>query len=262
MVRRGLAPSREQASAAVASGRVLVAGTQATKASRLVVASEPIEVLGPPARFVSRGGEKLDAALDRFGVDVAGKRALDAGSSTGGFVDCLLQRGAQQVVAIDVGRGQLDPKMRNDSRVVVLERTNVRSIGPETLGSTGPVDVLTADLSFVSLRVVVGTLVKLVRDGGDMVVLVKPQFEVGKAAASRGKGVIREPRLWLSAVGDVVGALGEAGTGIMGAMSSPIRGAAGNVEFFVHARVGAPAAPEATVASWLEEAVAVAARIG
>lgn len=239
-----------------------MAGTQAAKASRLVASSDPIEILGPPARFVSRGGEKLDAALDRFAIDVAGKRALDAGSSTGGFVDCLLQRGAKHVVAVDVGRGQLDPKIRHDPRVIVREGTNVRSIGSRTLGTAGPVEVLTADLSFVSLRTIVATLAQLVLDGGDMVVLVKPQFEVGRVAASRGKGVIREPRLWRSAVEDVIGALSGAGTGIMGAMTSPIRGAAGNVEFFVHARVGAPAAPEAMVASWLEEAVAVAQRIG
>ncbi len=254
--------SREQASLAVASGRVLVAGAHADKPSRLVASSEPIGVTGPPPRFVSRGGEKLDAAIDRFAVVVAGRRALDAGTSTGGFVDCLLQRGALSVVAVDVGRGQLDPRIRGDRRVVVLEGRNVRSLEPADLGPPGTVDVLTADLSFISLRTVADRLVGLTVAGGDLVLLVKPQFEVGRVEASRTKGVIVDPELWRLAIRGVASAMGAAGTGIMGVMASPIRGAAGNAEFLLHARVGAPDPSGATVAAWLDDAVAAARTIG
>jgi 23S rRNA (cytidine1920-2'-O)/16S rRNA (cytidine1409-2'-O)-methyltransferase len=187
---------------------------------------------------VSRGGDKLDAALAHFGVEVRGRHALDAGSSTGGFVDCLLQRGASEVIALDVGRGQLEARLRADPRVVVREGVNVRQAGPEVLGTTGPVDLVTADLSFISLRTVAPALAGLLVEGGDLVALVKPQFEAGRAEVSRGKGVITDPRLWRGALGSVASALQDAGTGIMGAVASPIRGAAGNVEFFLHARAG------------------------
>jgi len=207
---------------------------------------------------VSRGGEKLDAALDRFGVSVDGARALDAGASTGGFVDCLLQRGAGRVLAVDVGRGQLHPKLRADQRVVVLEGRNLRTLTVEELGAGGQVGVLTADLAFISLRTVARTLVELLEDGGDLVVLVKPQFEVGRAAATRGRGVITDPSLWRAALDEVASALQSAGAGIMGAMTSPLRGAAGNAEFFLHAVAGAPPTPPLTVDRWLADAVAAA----
>jgi 23S rRNA (cytidine1920-2'-O)/16S rRNA (cytidine1409-2'-O)-methyltransferase len=250
-----LASSREQAVAAVGRGEVLVAGAPATKASRLVSSSDAVVLLGPGQRFVSRGGEKLDGALEGFGVDVSGCRAFDAGSSTGGFVDCLLQRGAAQVIAVDVGRGQLDARLRSDPRVVVHEGVNVRSVGPELLGQGGPVDVLTADLSFISLRTVAQVLAGLVRPGGQLVVLVKPQFEVGRAHVSRGRGVIRDPELWREALIQAASVLGAAGTGIMGAMASPLRGSAGNVEFFLHAIAAAPPTPEAAVAALVDEAI-------
>jgi 23S rRNA (cytidine1920-2'-O)/16S rRNA (cytidine1409-2'-O)-methyltransferase len=195
-------------------------------------------VLGPRPRFVSRGGDKLDAALAHFGIEVRGRHALDAGSSTGGFVDCLLQRGASEVVALDVGRGQLDARLRADARVLVREGVNVREAGPEVLGTAGPVDLVTADLSFISLRTVAPALAGLLVEGGDLVALVKPQFEAGRAEVSRGKGVITDPQLWRGALGSAASALQDAGTGIMGAVASPIRGAAGNVEFFLHARAG------------------------
>jgi 23S rRNA (cytidine1920-2'-O)/16S rRNA (cytidine1409-2'-O)-methyltransferase len=195
-------------------------------------------VLGPRPRFVSRGGDKLDAALAHFGIEVRGRHALDAGSSTGGFVDCLLQRGASEVVALDVGRGQLDARLRADARVLVREGVNVREAGPEVLGTAGPVDLVTADLSFISLRTVAPALARLLVEGGDLVALVKPQFEAGRAEVSRGKGVITDPQLWRGALGSAASALQDAGTGIMGAVASPIRGAAGNVEFFLHARAG------------------------
>jgi 23S rRNA (cytidine1920-2'-O)/16S rRNA (cytidine1409-2'-O)-methyltransferase len=238
----------------VTSGRVLVSGATATKASRMVAPSEPVVVLGPGPRFASRGGDKLAAALDRFGVDVHGRRVLDAGASTGGFVDCLLQRGAAVVFAVDVGRGILDAGLRGDPRVRVLEGCDIRAVDPEVLG--GPVEVVTADLAFISLRTVAAALVAVGRPGADLVVLVKPQFEAGRAEASRGRGVIRQPEVWRDALGAVTTAFTAAGTGIMGAMASPIRGRAGNAEFFLHLRSGAEPPKEATVAGWLDDAVA------
>jgi 23S rRNA (cytidine1920-2'-O)/16S rRNA (cytidine1409-2'-O)-methyltransferase len=211
----------------------MVAGAVATKPSRLVAPSEPVVVLGPPPRFVGRGGDKLDAALDRFAVDVAGRRAIDAGASTGGFTDALLQRGARSVVAVDVGRGQLHQKLRTDPRVVVLERTDIRNVDPDAIG--GPAPLVVADLSFISLRTVASELLGLTEAGGDLVLLVKPQFEAGRAEASKGRGVVRDPEVRRRAVDDVVAAYEAAGATIMGCMESPLRGAQGNVEFFIHA---------------------------
>ena len=181
--------------------------------------AEPVVILGDPPRFVGRGGEKLDAALDEFAVAVDGRRALDAGSSTGGFTDCLLQRGCASVVAVDVGRGQLHPKLRGDPRVTVRERTDIRAVDLEELG--GPVDLVVGDLSFISLRTVLDPLLALVRPGGDLVLLVKPQFEVGRAEASRGKGVIRDPDVRAAALAGVRDALTGRGAVIMGEMTSP-----------------------------------------
>jgi 23S rRNA (cytidine1920-2'-O)/16S rRNA (cytidine1409-2'-O)-methyltransferase len=240
----------------VASGRVLVSGAPATKASRMVASSEPLVVLSSGPRFVSRGGEKLAAALERFGVVVEGKRALDAGASTGGFVDCLLQRGATTVFAVDVGRGVLDAELRADPRVHVLEGCDIRAVDTDLIG--GGVEVVTADLAFISLRTVAPALVGLGRAGADLVVLVKPQFEAGRAEASRGRGVIRRPPVWREALGVVASAFTMAGTGIMGAMASPIRGRAGNAEFFLHLRRGAGPPSAKSLAAWLDEAVAAA----
>jgi 23S rRNA (cytidine1920-2'-O)/16S rRNA (cytidine1409-2'-O)-methyltransferase len=272
LVRRGLAPSREQAQAAIAAGRVLVGGAIAERPSRLVAPDEPIEMAGPPPRFVGRGGEKLDAALDRFGVDVAGRSALDAGASTGGFTDCLLQHGAAAVAAVDVGHGQLDPRLRADGRVLVLERTNLRGLTAPRLSTAAaragsplrvPVDVVTADLSFISLTAVAPVLAgPVLAPGGDLVLLVKPQFEVGRADASRGKGVVRDPALWRQALDRVASSLAATTAAIMGAMPSPVTGAAGNIEFLLHGRAHAGAAAEARVAELLDAAVAAAGRPG
>jgi len=248
----------------VAAGRVLVGGAPADKVSRLVSPAEPVVLTGPPARFVGRGGEKLDAALDRFAVAVAGVEVLDAGASTGGFTDCLVQRGAAHVYAVDVGHGQLDPRLRQDLRITVLERTNIRHLTPARLSQAsgrpvGPVDLVTADLSFISLVPVAPVLAgPLIRPEGQLVVLVKPQFEAGKPEVSRGRGVIRDPEVWRRALGAVASALADAGTGIMGAMKSPIAGATGNTEFFIHAVAGAPATPAARTAELIEAAVAEA----
>ena len=233
LVRRGLAPSRTAAQAAIADHLVTVGGSLAGKPSHLVAPGEPVELLGPRPRFVSRGGEKLDAALSRFAVDVAGLRALDAGASTGGFTDCLLQRGAAPVLAIDVGHGQLHPSLRDDPRVVVRERTNIRDLTPAAVG--GQVGVVVADLSFISLRTVLPALLRFCQPVAPLVLLVKPQFEAGRAEASRGRGVIRDPGVRAGVQDRIDDALQHAGATIMGWMESPLRGADGNIELFVHA---------------------------
>jgi 23S rRNA (cytidine1920-2'-O)/16S rRNA (cytidine1409-2'-O)-methyltransferase len=217
---------------------VTVAGAPADKPSRLVDAAEPVTIEGPPARFVSRGGEKLDAALEQFGVDVAGRRVLDAGASTGGFTDCVLQRGAASVVAVDVGYGQLHERLRADPRVEVRERVNVRALGAGDV--TPPADVVVADLSFISLRTVTDALLACARPGADLVWLVKPQFEAGREEASRGRGVIRDPAVQVGALLAVASHLRERGATIMGAMVSPLRGADGNAELLLHARAPEP----------------------
>ncbi len=211
---------------------------------------------------MGRGGEKLEAALHRFAIDVTGLRALDAGASTGGFTDCLLQSGATSVVAVDVGHGQLHERLRSDARVTNYERLDIRDVTLATVGDA-PVDVVTADLSFISVARAVPVLVGPVAvAGAPVVILVKPQFEAGRAEASRGKGVIRDPEIHRRTLGEVADALVAAGAAIMGAMPSPITGSAGNVEFLLHARTpstpitGQPPRPGAAdVAAMLDTAV-------
>ena len=226
---------------------MLVGGAQADKAARLVRHDEPLEVLDDASeRFVSRGGDKLDAALTRFAVDVAGRRCLDAGASTGGFTDCLLRRGAASVVAVDVGYGQLHPRLRHDGRVTVRERTNVRALRAADLPG-GRVELVVCDLSFISLTVVAPVLLgELPRPGADVHALVKPQFEAGRAEVSRGRGVVRRPGARLEALRAVASAFASQRASIMGAMASPVLGPAGNAEFFIHARTwsSGPAAPD------------------
>ena len=233
LVRRGLATGRTQARELVESGRVRVSGAPALKPARLVDAGEPVLVQGERPRFVGRGGEKLDGALERFGLDPSGLRVLDAGASTGGFTDCLLQRGAAHVVALDVGHGQIHERLRGDDRVSVVERTNLRHVDPEVLG---PFGAAVADLSFISLTTVLDVLVRCCRPGAWLVVLVKPQFEAGRAEASKGRGVITDPAVWRSSLGRVLDAANEAGASMMGVMVSPLRGADGNTEFLLHLR--------------------------
>jgi 23S rRNA (cytidine1920-2'-O)/16S rRNA (cytidine1409-2'-O)-methyltransferase len=239
---------------------VLVGGEIAHKPARLVAPDAPIELTGPGPRFVSRGGEKLDAALDRFEVEVIQRRAIDCGASTGGFSDALLQRGAREVVAIDVGHGQLHPSLAADHRLRSHERTSVRGIDPVAVG--GPADIVVADLSFISLTLVAPDLVSLCRDDGDLIVLVKPQFEAGRAEVSRGRGVVADPRTWLRVLDQVHDALVSQGTAIMGAMASPLLGADGNVEFLMHARAPRraarrPAPPTVSLADAVAEAEAL-----
>ncbi len=239
LARRGLVASRTEAQQLIDERRVLVAGTLAQKAARQVAPDEPLEVLGPPARFVGRGGHKLEHALETFGIDVAGLRVLDAGASTGGFTDCLLQRGAREVVAVDVGHGQLHERLVGHPAVVNLERTNVRTLDVETIG--GPVDAVVADLSFISLRLVVGAFVRVCEPGGPMVLLVKPQFEAGRAEVSRGRGVIDDPAVWARVRDEITAALAAAACEVRGWTDSPLLGADGNREFLVHASAPARA---------------------
>jgi 23S rRNA (cytidine1920-2'-O)/16S rRNA (cytidine1409-2'-O)-methyltransferase len=206
------------------------------KGERLVRADEAVRVEGEQPRFVSRGGEKLAAAVERFGLadEIAGARVLDAGASTGGFTDCLLQNGAATVLAIDVGYGQLHEKLRADPRVEVHDRTNVRELQAGDLGE--PVDMVVADLSFISLRSVLPGLLRLAKPGAALVLLVKPQFEASRTDVDRGQGVIRDPAVWRAVLIGIRDALGAHGAAIMGAMVSPLHGADGNVEFLVQAR--------------------------
>jgi 23S rRNA (cytidine1920-2'-O)/16S rRNA (cytidine1409-2'-O)-methyltransferase len=189
---------------------------------------------------VSRGGEKLDHALDHFNVAVDGRRVLDAGASTGGFTDCLLQRGAREVIAVDVGRGQLHERLRTDPRVHVIDRTNVRHLTRAELPSGEPADVVVADLSFISLRVVAAALLGLAQPSADLVLLVKPQFEAGRAAVSKGRGVVTDPVVWREAILGVRAAFAPATT--VSVAASPLLGAEGNAEFLVHVRPGDDAA--------------------
>ena len=251
LVRRKLVASLQDAQEAIDAGFVVVAGSPATNAARLVAPDESVSVAAPPRKYVSRGGLKLEAALDRFAVDVAGKLVLDAGCSTGGFTDCVLQRGAARVIAVDVGYGVLHDRVRNDSRVTALERTNVRDLALDE-----PVDVVVADLSFVSLRTVAPALVdaRNVKAGADVVALVKPQFEAGREEVSRGKGVIRDPAVWRDALGGARSAMEEAGAAMIDVMVSPLKGADGNVEFLAHIRTACSAA-ESVDAARLDDVV-------
>lgn len=233
LVRRELAPSRTAAQLLIEADRVLVNGAVAAKASRQVAPGDALVVAGPPARFVGRGAEKLEHALEVFDVDVSGLRLIDAGASTGGFTDCALQRGAAEVVAVDVGHGQLHERLRSDDRVVNIERQNIRTVTPELIG--GLVDGAVGDLSFISLRLVIAPLVAVCQPGAFMILLVKPQFEAGRAEVSRGRGVVTDSEVHARVRDEVDAALRDAGCDVVAWTTSPITGADGNVEFLVHA---------------------------
>ncbi|MDQ3325870.1 MAG: TlyA family RNA methyltransferase [Actinomycetota bacterium] len=244
LVRRGLARSREQAGRLVTDRRVLVDGAVAAKAATGVSTAVAIVVSDPadPAHveYVSRGGHKLAGALAALpDLEVRDRRCLDAGASTGGFTDVLLRAGAILVLAVDVGYGQLAWPLRQDGRVRVLDRTNVRELTGDLVGD--PVGLVVADLSFISLRLVLPALTAVVCDDGDLLVMVKPQFEVGRERLGRG-GVVREPSLHADAVLTVAGAAHELGWGTRAVVASPLPGPSGNVEFFVWLRRDAPAA--------------------
>ncbi|BCB74368.1 TlyA family RNA methyltransferase [Phytohabitans flavus] len=238
LVRRGLARSREQAAELVEAGRVRVQGVPARKAAAMVDPADAVLVVGDTVEYVSRGGHKLAGALAAFEkLTVEGRRCLDAGASTGGFTDVLLRAGAAEVVAVDVGYGQLAWSLRNDPRVHVFERTNVRTLTPEAIG--GQVGLTVADLSFISLRLVLPALAVCTAADGDLALMVKPQFEVGKERVGAG-GVVRDPALRAEAVLDVAEAARGEGLGVAGVAASPLPGPSGNVEFFLWLRRDAP----------------------
>ena len=245
LVRRGLARSREQAAELIKAGRVLVSGQTAAKAATAVDPGAPLLVTADIAddNWASRGAHKLIGALDAFDIAVAGRRCLDAGASTGGFTDVLLRRGAAAVVAVDVGYGQLIWRLQNDDRVHIFDRTNVRTMSPDDIG--GPAGLIVADLSFISLALVLPALTACAEPGADLVPMVKPQFEVGKERLGAG-GVVRDPALRGVAVAEVAAAAGRLGWGVSAVVASPLPGPSGNVEFFVHLRADVPVDPERT----------------
>ena len=242
LVERGFAGSRPRAQALIGAGQVYSGDRRVEKAGEKLALDAPLSVRGADIPYVSRGGLKLEAALDRFAVSPEGRVCADLGASTGGFTDCLLQRGAARVHAVDVGYGQLAWKIRQDPRVVVHERTNVRTV--ESLGERAALVV--GDLSFISLRLILPAVARIALPGADCVLLVKPQFEVGREGVSRG-GLVRDEALREAAVQNVVESAMEAGFVVVGRMESPVLGAkAGNVEHLIH--LTAPAADRAILA--------------
>jgi 23S rRNA (cytidine1920-2'-O)/16S rRNA (cytidine1409-2'-O)-methyltransferase len=233
LVERGLVSSRERAQAMVRAGLVRVAGALSDRPDQLVADDQPIEVAGS-AGYVSRGGEKLAAALDAFGLDPRGRHALDVGASTGGFTDVLLQRGAERVIALDVGYGQLAWSLRQDSRVLVMERVNIRHL--ERLPE--PADLAVIDVSFISLRLVLPRVRELLSPPGEVVALVKPQFEVGKGAVGKG-GVVRDPAQHDQVLSELVRFAGEIGYQVAGQIPSPVLGTKGNREFLLYLKPNA-----------------------
>ena len=230
---RGLAPSRERARALILAGLVIVDGRVESKAGTAVAADAAVELVRPDHPYVGRGGVKLAHALDAFGIAVEGREALDIGASTGGFTDVLLQRGAARVVALDVGHGQLDWRIRNDPRVIVIEGRNARFLSPEDL--PGPVDLVAIDVSFISLTQILPRVPAVVRRGADIVTLVKPQFEAGREEVGK-KGIVRDPDVHARVVEQVTAAAAGFGLERLAMTPSPITGAEGNREFLLHLR--------------------------
>jgi 23S rRNA (cytidine1920-2'-O)/16S rRNA (cytidine1409-2'-O)-methyltransferase len=231
LVAQGLAPSRERARALILAGEILAGDRPIEKAGDLVTAEAPLRLRNPPMPFASRGGLKLAHGLATFAIDVKGRVALDVGASTGGFTDCLLQSGAARVYALDVGYGQLDAKLARDPRVIVHDRTNIRNANADLLPEK--VDVAVVDVSFISLALVLPALPALVRPGGPVIALVKPQFEVGRARIGKG-GIVRDEAARADAVASVAGVARAAGYAVAGQTTSPITGGKGNVEFLLH----------------------------
>jgi len=234
LVARGLAPTRERAQAMILAGRVEVGGRRADKAGASVADDAEIRVSGPAHPYVSRGGIKLAAALDHFGIDAAGRVCVDVGASTGGFTDCLLQRGAARVYAVDVGRGQIDAKLRNDPRVVLREKVNARYLDATHVPE--PATLATLDLSFISARLVLPAVRRLLAPGATIVVLVKPQFEAGRGEVPRG-GVVRSEETRMRVLSEVESFGATIGLESRGSIPSPIPGARGNREFLLVFRV-------------------------
>jgi 23S rRNA (cytidine1920-2'-O)/16S rRNA (cytidine1409-2'-O)-methyltransferase len=240
---KGLAASRERARALILAGQVVVNGSPVTKAGTAVDSEAQVELRAPDHPYVGRGGVKLAHALDTFQIAVAGREALDIGASTGGFTDVLLQRGAIRVIALDVGHGQLDWTLRNDPRVIVLEHFNARHLTPAVL--PGPVDLVTIDVSFISLTQILPVVPPLLREDADVIALVKPQFEAGRAEVK--KGIVRDPVIHSRVVEQVSSKAAEVGLTPMGSIPSPITGQKGNVEFLLHLRPAVRLKPDTTL---------------
>lgn len=230
LVERGLAASRQRAAALILAGRVTVGGRRAEKAAQQVAPDARLEVLEEDEGYVSRGGLKLAGALDAFSLTVAGLVAMDVGASTGGFTHCLLRRGARRVYAVDVGYGQLAWKLRQDARVVVLERTNVRYLEREQIPE--PVDLATIDTSFISLTKVIPRVLEFLSGNGRLLALIKPQFEVGRGLVGKG-GVVRQPELHQRVVSELERFCRDQGLAVQGVVESPLLGPKGNREFFI-----------------------------
>ena len=225
-----------------------VNGAIGDKPARQVLPGDALEIAGPPSRYVGRGAHKLVRALDAFDIDPAGRRCLDVGASTGGFTDALLQRGAVTVVALDAGHGQLHERLRADSRVHSMERTNIRHVGPDDIG--GPFDLVAVDVSFISLQAVIDSLAAETAESGVLIALVKPQFEAGRVEASRARGVITDPAVWSRTLDEVTERASRHGLGLRALTPSPIRGADGNVEFLARFdRFGPTADPRVLIAA-------------
>ena len=237
LAERGLFPSREQARRAVMAGVVEVEGRRVDKPGTDIASSARVEVLAPKEPFVSRAGRKLAHALDHFGVDPAGKVCLDVGASTGGFTDCLLQRGAARVYALDVGYGQLDHRLRTDPRVVVMERINARHLAPDALPEG--VDLITIDVSFISLDKIVPALLPHLAPGGLLLPMIKPQFEAGRGAVGKG-GILRDDAVRERVIGDCAAGIAALGPELLGLFDSPVAGTGGNREAFALFRRGGP----------------------
>lgn len=231
LVERGIVESRERGHALILSGQVLVNGQKVEKAGSLVPEDADIRTLGGQMPFVSRGGLKLEAALREFKVDVSGTTALDAGASTGGFTDCLLQHGARKVYAVDVGYGQMAWKLRQDPRVVVIERTNIREITPSHIPE--PIDIAVIDVSFISLEKVIPSILQFLKPDAGIIALIKPQFEVGKEQVGKG-GIVRDEAARTAAVERIAAFIRDLGLDVKGVIPSPITGQDGNVEHLIY----------------------------
>lgn len=231
MVQRNLAESREKAKALIMSGIVYVNGQKEDKAGTSFEETVQIEVRGSTLKYVSRGGLKLEKAMSRFGVQLAGKVCMDVGASTGGFTDCMLQNGAVKVYAVDVGHGQLAWKLRNDDRVICMEKTNIRYVTPEDIGER--IEFASIDVSFISLTKVLGPVKQLLTDNGQVVCLIKPQFEAGREKVGK-KGVVREKSVHLEVIEMVSDYARSIGFGILGLEFSPIKGPEGNIEYLLY----------------------------
>jgi 23S rRNA (cytidine1920-2'-O)/16S rRNA (cytidine1409-2'-O)-methyltransferase len=231
LVNKGLTPSREKARALILAGEVRVNGNLVDKAGTNVDEDDHIEVKTNSLKYVSRGGLKLEGAIHDFNLDFTGKTVLDVGASTGGYTDCALKHGAVKVLALDVGYGQLDWSLRNDPRVVVIERTNIRYVTAEQLGQL--VDIITIDVSFISTRLLFPVLASLLKEDGEIACLIKPQFEAGKDKVGK-KGVVKDPQTHMDVLHSCINAAQEIGLYCMGVCFSPIKGPQGNIEYFIH----------------------------